>query len=126
MPTPPTRARSCWPRRTPPTCCTRPASCRRSTRPSANASWRRPPRRTSALTPAESPAAFAEQERMFEHLRAALTDLHFLYGDKAGALMHALRHLIGRAGPTAMEVKLLHGLARQIEWQVRHSADPPG
>ena len=26
---------------------------------------------------------------MFEHLRASLTELHFLYGEKADALMHA-------------------------------------
>ena len=45
-----------------------------------------------------------------------LEAIHFLYGDKADALMHALRHLIGRAGPTAMEVGVLHGLARQMEW----------
>jgi tRNA/rRNA methyltransferase len=75
-------------------------------------------RQTAPEAP-EPPAPYAEQERMFEHLRAALTDLHFLYGDKADALMHALRHLIARAGPTAMEVKLLHGLARQIEWHVK-------
>jgi tRNA C32,U32 (ribose-2'-O)-methylase TrmJ len=37
--------------------------------------------------------------------------------------MHALRHLIARAGPTTMEVKMLHGLARQIEWDVRHAND---
>jgi tRNA/rRNA methyltransferase len=79
-------------------------------------------RQTAALAPPEPPAPYAEQERMFEHLRAALAELHFLYGDKADALMHALRHLIGRAGPTAMEVRLLHGLARQIEWQVRRGS----
>jgi tRNA/rRNA methyltransferase len=76
-------------------------------------------RQTEPVAPPAPPALFAEQERMFEHLRAALTELHFLYGEKADALMHALRHLIGRAGPTAMEVKMLHGLARQIEWHVR-------
>jgi tRNA/rRNA methyltransferase len=75
-------------------------------------------RQTETVAPSQ-PAPYAEQERIFEHLRAALTELHFLYGEKADALMHALRHLIGRAGPTPMEVKLLHGLARQIEWQVR-------
>jgi tRNA/rRNA methyltransferase len=80
-------------------------------------------REPAPAAPAEPAAPFAEQEHMFEHLRAALTELHFLYGDKADALMHALRHLIGRAGPTAMEVKLLHGLARQIEWQVRREGD---
>jgi hypothetical protein len=30
--------------------------------------------------------------------------------------MHALRHLIGRARPTPMEVDLLFGLARQLRW----------
>jgi tRNA/rRNA methyltransferase len=72
----------------------------------------------------EPPAPFAEQERMFEQLRTALEEIHFLYDDKADALMHALRHLIGRAGPTAMEVKVLMGLARQIRWFVRHAGDP--
>lgn len=66
--------------------------------------------------PAEPPASFAEQERAFEHLRAGLTAIHFLYGDKADALMHAIRQLIGRAGPSEQEVKLLHGLARQLLW----------
>jgi tRNA/rRNA methyltransferase len=82
-------------------------------------------RQTAAIALPEPTAAFAEQERMYEHLRAALTELHFLYGDRADVLMHALRHLIGRAGPTAMEVKLLHGLARQIEWQVRTGLRQP-
>jgi tRNA/rRNA methyltransferase len=81
---------------------------------------------SDGIAPPEPPAPFADQERMFEHLRAALIDLHFLYGDKADALMHALRHLIGRAGPTAMEVKLLHGLARQIEWRSGGEAAPRG
>jgi tRNA/rRNA methyltransferase len=83
-------------------------------------------RHAGGVAPPEPPVSFAEQERMFGHLRAALTELHFLYGDKADALMHALRHLIGRAGPTAMEVKMLHGLARQIEWQSeRRGLSPP-
>ncbi|HEX5273029.1 MAG TPA: RNA methyltransferase [Gemmataceae bacterium] len=77
-------------------------------------------RQTAAREAPDPPAPYAEQERMFDHLRAALTELHFLYGEKADALMHGLRHLIARAGPTAMEVGLLHGLARQIEWQVRN------
>jgi tRNA/rRNA methyltransferase len=71
--------------------------------------------RTPAPVPAE-PAPFAAQERMFDHLRDALERIHFLYGDKADALMHALRHLLGRAGPSPMEVELLFGLARQIRW----------
>jgi len=75
--------------------------------------WLRP---AAAPAPAEPPAPFAEQERMFADLREGLERIHFLYGDKADSLMHALRHLIGRAGPTAMEVGVLHGLARQLKW----------
>jgi tRNA/rRNA methyltransferase len=75
-------------------------------------------RQNHLIAPPEPPAPFAEQERMFERLRLALEEIHYLYGAKAEALMHALRHLIGRAGPTSQEVKLLHGLARQIRWYV--------
>jgi tRNA/rRNA methyltransferase len=59
---------------------------------------------------------FAEQELLFAKLREALEAIHFLHGENAEALMHALRHLLGRAGPTAMEVDVLFGLARQIQW----------
>jgi hypothetical protein len=38
--------------------------------------------------------------------------------------MHALRQLIGRAGPTATELGLLFGLARQIRWFARQRAGP--
>ena len=69
----------------------------------------------------EAPATFAEQERMYQSLQTALQEIHFLYGNKAGPLMHALRHLIGRAGPTKMEVEVLLGLARQIRWFVSDS-----
>jgi tRNA/rRNA methyltransferase len=71
--------------------------------------------------PAESPpvAPFVDQERMFAKLRTALEEVHFLYGDKADSLMHALRHLIGRAKPSPMEVDVLLGLARQLHWFVR-------
>jgi tRNA/rRNA methyltransferase len=74
-------------------------------------------------TPAAAP--FATQEYMFAQLRTALEEIHFLYGPKADALMHALRHLIGRAGPSAMEVDVLLGLARQIRWYVSHGRRPP-
>jgi tRNA/rRNA methyltransferase len=73
-------------------------------------------RRTGPPPTSDPVAPFAMQERMFESLRTALEGIHFLYGDKADSLMHALRHLIGRAQPTAMEVDLLFGLARQLRW----------
>ncbi len=73
---------------------------------------------TSPPAPPAPPAPFAVQEQMFAQVRTALEEIHFLYGDKADALMHALRHLLGRAQPSAMEVDVLLGLARQIRWYV--------
>src|SRR5579883_397703 len=73
--------------------------------------------------PVRAVAPFAEQERMFEHLREAFTAIGYLFGDKADSLMHGVRHLIGRAQPTHQEVKLLHGLARQILWAARQARD---
>jgi tRNA/rRNA methyltransferase len=69
-------------------------------------------------------ASFGEQEQLFRHLRTALEEIHFLYGDKADALMHALRYLLGRAQLTPMEVGVLHGLARQIRWFVAQHKPP--
>jgi tRNA/rRNA methyltransferase len=74
--------------------------------------------KTSEVSP--MPAPMETQERMFEDLRSALEQIHFLYGPKADSLMHALRHLIGRAKPSEMEVEVLLGLARQIRWYVEH------
>jgi tRNA/rRNA methyltransferase len=68
-------------------------------------------------------APFVDQERMFNSLRTALEEIHFLYGTNANALMHALRHLIGRARPSPMEVDVLFGLARQIRWFASHRSE---
>jgi tRNA/rRNA methyltransferase len=83
-------------------------------------------RRTEPAEAREAVAPFADQERMFDHLREALEQVHFLYGDKADALMHALRHLIGRAQPTPMEVEMLFGLARQLRWFAEHGHSSEG
>jgi tRNA/rRNA methyltransferase len=74
--------------------------------------------------PVRPVAPFADQERMFEHLREALTAVGYLFGDKAESLMHGLRHLIGRAQPTHQEVKILHGLARQMLWAAGQMKKP--
>lgn len=66
--------------------------------------------------PTESLATWQEQDHMFRQLQPALERIRFLFGDRATALMHAMRHLLGKARLTRMEVKLLHGLARQIQW----------
>lgn len=68
-------------------------------------------------------APHSEQARMFDDLQCALERIHFLFGPKAEALMHALRHLIGRAGPTPTEVRILHGLARQLIWVAERLPD---
>lgn len=65
---------------------------------------------------ARPPAPYAEFDRAMAHLHTALTDVRFLFGQNGEALMHAFRHMVGRALPTQQEVKLLHGLARQLEY----------
>jgi tRNA/rRNA methyltransferase len=82
-------------------------------------------RQTQPAPGPKLPAPFADQERLFGRLRAALEDIHFLYGANADSLMHALRRLIGRAGPTPMEVDVLMGLARQIRWYAAHHGQVP-
>jgi TrmH family RNA methyltransferase len=89
--------------------------------------------RTAALRADPTPprvapgSTWAEQERMFNQLREGLEGIHFLYGDNADTLMHALRHLIGRAQPTRMEIDVLTGLARQLRWaaaRLTHAGKP--
>jgi tRNA/rRNA methyltransferase len=70
-------------------------------------------------------APFADQERMFVHLREALEAVGYLFGTRADSLMHAVRHLIGRSNPTPQEVKLLHGLARQLLWLAGQTKGKP-
>ena len=73
----------------------------------------------------EPPLPDEDRERMFQHLRKALEDVHFLWDDRADLFFHGLRQLIGRARPTANEIRLLHGLARQMEWVVRNKYEVP-
>lgn len=68
-------------------------------------------------------APFEEQELMFDRLRQALEAVHFLYGPKAESLMHAVRQLIARAQPSPNEVRILHGLARQLSWVAERGLD---
>jgi tRNA/rRNA methyltransferase len=71
--------------------------------------------------PAGPPVApHCDQERMFEHLREGLAAVGFLFGERQDSLMHSLRQLIGRAMPSPQEVRMLHGLARQLLWVARN------
>jgi tRNA/rRNA methyltransferase len=78
--------------------------------------------RLGPTAPGPQPAPFSLQERMFAQLREGLEQIHFLYGEKADSLMHAVRHLIGRAGPTTGEIEILFGLARQLRWIAERAA----
>src|SRR5262249_57322178 len=71
----------------------------------------------------EDLATVSSQEHMFRQLQTALEEIHFLYGNKAEPLMHAVRHLLGKARLTEKETKILLGLARQIRWYVANRAD---
>ncbi len=66
-------------------------------------------------------ARWEEQAHLFQELEAGLEKVRYLKGIRGKALMHALRHLIGRAGPSPMEVRLLFGLARQLQWVARQA-----
>lgn len=84
--------------------------------------------RGAPAVPPRAVAPFEDQDRMFGHLRDALTEVGYLFGERGDSLMHALRQLIGRAMPTPQEVKILHGLARQLRWasgQMKPGDDRP-
>ncbi len=63
------------------------------------------------------PLAIAErQELMYEKLKSALLKIGFLHGDNPDHIMFALRRILGRAGLEDRDVRILLGMARQIEW----------
>ncbi|MEO2089246.1 MAG: TrmH family RNA methyltransferase [Gemmataceae bacterium] len=80
--------------------------------------------------PPEPPAAFDAQERMFAHLREALTAQRFLWDFRADGIFHVLRTVITRGQPTVKELKIFHGLAQQLafiakQYGVPHPTDVP-
>jgi tRNA/rRNA methyltransferase len=75
---------------------------------------------------AEDVAPFADQERMFTRLQAGLEAIGYLRGPRGVALMHAVRHLIGRSQPSPMEVNVLMGLAQQLLWVAGREQDESG
>jgi TrmH family RNA methyltransferase len=66
--------------------------------------------------PLEPPARHEEREAMYDHLAQALLSIGFLQEDTADSMMRRLRRLLGRATPTADEVTILRGVARQMLW----------
>jgi tRNA/rRNA methyltransferase len=85
-------------------------------------------RRQAGQGEPSEPAPWEQQASMFARLQSGLEAIRYLRGVRGEALMHALRHLIARARPTMMEVRLLYGLARQLLWvaeRARFTDDPP-
>jgi tRNA/rRNA methyltransferase len=66
--------------------------------------------------PALALSTSADTELMFERLQRALTTIGFLNRDNPEHIMYALRSILGRARLDEREVRILLGLARQIEW----------
>jgi tRNA/rRNA methyltransferase len=65
---------------------------------------------------APPPAAAGDVHRMYDHLQRALLAIGFLHRDNPEHLMFALRRLFGRIALTAHEVRILLGIARQMQW----------
>ena len=65
------------------------------------------------------PVPAADTERLFERLQAAFLSIGFLNPQNPDHIMFALRRVLGRAGLEARDVRILLGLARQIEWYAR-------
>ena len=61
-------------------------------------------------------AVAERQELMYERLKQALLQVGFLHKDNPEHIMLALRRLFGRAGLEERDVRILLGMARQIEW----------
>jgi len=71
----------------------------------------RMPQAPAALLPTS-----ADTELMFDKLQRALSAIGFLNRDNPEHIMYALRSMLGRARLDEREVRILLGLARQIEW----------
>lgn len=70
---------------------------------------------------AEPAAPAGEVAALLDHLQAALLRIGYLNPQNPEHVMLALRGILGRAAVTAHDVRLLRGLARQIEWAARRA-----
>ena len=61
---------------------------------------------------------------MFERLQNAFLSIGFLLRDNPEHIMYAFRHMLGRARLEERDVRILLGLARQIEWFSRTGEKP--
>lgn len=66
--------------------------------------------------PEEPAASHEEREAMYAHLEEALLAIGFLHPDTAEGMMRRIRRILGRAGVTSGDAKVLRGIARQALW----------
>ncbi len=71
-------------------------------------------------------APAGELEQAFRDLRRALLEIGYLDPASPDRVLTELRRMVARARPTAREVLLLRGLARQIAWAGRIARGAPG
>jgi tRNA (cytidine32/uridine32-2'-O)-methyltransferase len=67
-------------------------------------------------SPREAAAQAGDLEAVLDHLREGLLGIGYLNPGNPGAVLSELRVLFWRAQPTARELSLLRGLARQVAW----------
>jgi tRNA/rRNA methyltransferase len=85
---------------------------------------RRAVRGGGAAAPPADLAPAGEVAALLDHLQGALLRIGYLNPQNPEHIMLALRGLLGRAGLTGHEVRLLRGLARQIDWAAARAAAP--
>lgn len=68
------------------------------------------------LVPSRQLATAEHQELMYEKLKQAFLKIGFLHPDNPEHIMCAFRRIFGRAGLEERDVRILLGLARQIDW----------
>jgi tRNA (cytidine32/uridine32-2'-O)-methyltransferase len=80
---------------------------------------------TSGVPEGEVPKA-AELEAVLDHLREGLLEIGYLNPSNPDAVLSELRVLLWRARPSARELLLLRGMARQVAWAGSHIARAGG
>jgi tRNA/rRNA methyltransferase len=63
---------------------------------------------------------------LMAHLQQSLLTIGFLDPNSPQRILRKLRRLLGRAGVTAEEVKILRGICRQMEWAATAGSRHPG
>jgi tRNA/rRNA methyltransferase len=79
----------------------------------------------AATEPIPPPASHADREAMYQHLEHALGAIGFFTRDTREVLMRRLRRALGRAALTAEEVRLVRGVARQMQWIADRAGSVP-